>query len=155
MLIPKITAMIVKTLFMKLGRTGGPSTTTKPPSQSSTFKPTSVSGNLHADTWNQRGVQNNTSWFDRENRGTIYDWQLKHQVSHLQSNQPVYQVTCMLKVKQKYCMPIPEINVVFGTTLVGLTGKTGGPSTTTKPSTGLATIKPTSVSGNLHAESKT
>ena len=50
MLIPKITVMIVKTLFMNLGRTGGPSTTTKPPSQSSTFKPTSVSGNLHAES---------------------------------------------------------------------------------------------------------
>ena len=50
MLIPKITAMIVTTSFMNLGRTGGPSTTTKPPSQSSTFKPTSVSGNLHAES---------------------------------------------------------------------------------------------------------
>ena len=66
---------------MNLGRTGGPSTTTKPPSQSSTVKPTSVSGNLHAeskteilhaDTWDQCGVRNNTSWFDRENRATIY-----------------------------------------------------------------------------------
>ena len=61
----------------------------------------------------------------------------------------------MPKVKQKYCMPIPEINVVFGTTLVGLTGKTGGPSTTTKPPSQSSTFKPTSVSGNLHAESKT
>ena len=50
MLIPKITVMIVKTLFMNLGRTGKPSTTTKPPSQSSTVKPTSVSGNLHAES---------------------------------------------------------------------------------------------------------
>ena len=50
MLIPKITVMIVKTLFMNLGRTGIPSTTTKPPSQSSTVKPTSVSGNLHAES---------------------------------------------------------------------------------------------------------
>ena len=37
----------------------------------------------------------------------------------------------MLKAKHKYSMPTPEINVLFGTTLVGLTGKTGRPSTTT------------------------
>ena len=49
MLIPKITVMIVKTLFMNSGKTRGPSTTTKPPSQSSTVKPTSVSGNLRAE----------------------------------------------------------------------------------------------------------
>ena len=61
----------------------------------------------------------------------------------------------MLKAKHRYCMPIPEINVVFGTTLVGLTGKTGGPSTTAKPPSRSSTVKPTSVSGNLHAESKT
>ena len=50
MLIPKITVMIVKTLFMNSGKTGGPSKTTKPPSQSSTVQPTSVSGNLHAES---------------------------------------------------------------------------------------------------------
>ena len=50
MLIPKITVMIVKTLFMNSGKTGLPSKTTKPPSQSSTVKPTSVSGNLHAES---------------------------------------------------------------------------------------------------------
>ena len=50
MLIPKIAVMIVKTLLMNSGRTGGPSTKTKPPSQSSTVQPTSVSGNLHAES---------------------------------------------------------------------------------------------------------
>ena len=50
MLIPTVTVMIVKTLFMNLGKTGGPSKTTKPPSQSSTVKPTSVPGNLHAES---------------------------------------------------------------------------------------------------------
>ena len=50
MLIPKITVMTVKTLFMNLGETGRQSTTTKPPSGSSTVKPTSVPGNLHAES---------------------------------------------------------------------------------------------------------
>ena len=46
MLIPEISVMIVQTLFMNLGKTRGPSTTTKPASQSS--KPTSEASNLHA-----------------------------------------------------------------------------------------------------------
>ena len=50
MLIPEITVMTVKTLFMNLGKTGRQSTTTKPPSGSSTVKPTSVPGNLHAES---------------------------------------------------------------------------------------------------------
>ena len=92
---------------MTLGKTGGPSMTTKPPSGSSTVKPTSVSGNLHAEstiwiqhanTWNQCDDRKNIIHELRENRGTIL---------------------------------------------------------TTKPSTALATLKPTSASGNLHAESKT
>jgi len=50
MLIPEITLMIVKALFMNLGKTGGPSTTTKPSTALATIKPTSVSGNLHAES---------------------------------------------------------------------------------------------------------
>ena len=81
--------------------------TTKPPSESSTVKPTSVSGNLHAEntiwiqhanTWNQCDDRENIIHEFRENRGTIL---------------------------------------------------------TTKPSTALDTLKPTSASSNLHVESKT
>ena len=42
--------MIVKTLLINSGKTGGPSMTTKPPSGPSTVKPTSGSGNLHAES---------------------------------------------------------------------------------------------------------
>ena len=51
----------------------------------------------------------------------------------------------------EYCMLIPEISVMIVKTLFMNLGKTGGPSMTTKPSTALATLKPTSASGNLHA----
>lgn len=93
--------------YINLGKTGGPSPTSKAPSQSSTVKPTSVSGNLLA------------------------------------------------KKKHKYCTPIPEITVMMETTFFINVGKTGGQSTTTKPPSQSSTAKPTSVSGNLHAESKT
>ena len=67
---------------MTLGKTGGPSMTTKPPSGSSTVKPTSVSGNLHAEstiwiqhanTWKKCDDHKNIIHEFRENRATIYD----------------------------------------------------------------------------------
>ena len=42
--------MIERTFVINEGKTGGQSTTTKPPSQSSTVQPTSVSSNLHAES---------------------------------------------------------------------------------------------------------
>ena len=57
----------------------------------------------------------------------------------------------MQKAQYEYCMLIPEISVMIVKTLFMNLGKTGGPSMTTKPSTALATLKPTSASGNLHA----
>ena len=67
----------------------------------------------------------------------------------------MYQVTCLLKGKHKYCTPIPEITVMMETTFFINIGKTGGQSTTTKPPSQSSTVQPTSVSGNLHAERKT
>ena len=45
MLIPETSVMIIKTLFMNLGKTRGPSMTTKLSIALATLKPTSVSGN--------------------------------------------------------------------------------------------------------------
>ena len=52
MLIPEITVMTVKTLFMNLGKPGGSSSATTQPSGSSTVKPTSGAGTLHAESRN-------------------------------------------------------------------------------------------------------
>ena len=61
----------------------------------------------------------------------------------------------MQKAQYEYRMLIPETSVMIIKTLFMNLGKTRVPSMTTKPSTALATLKPTSASGNLHAESKT
>ena len=61
----------------------------------------------------------------------------------------------MQKAQYEYCVLIPEISVMIVKTLFMNSGKTGGPSVTTKPPSGSSTVKPSSVSGNLHAKSKT
>ena len=53
----------------------------------------------------------------------------------------------MQKAQYEYRMLIPETSVMIIKTFMNL-GKTRGPSMTTKLSIALATLKPTSVSGN-------